>query len=127
MQSLRNHFLLAMPHLEDPNFAGSLSYLCDHDENGTMGIIVNHPLELTLDVLLERGFRVSGPEEKVSQFTTWKELLSTERLGPIRSDMVLGRLSEAELQEIDRLYLDISTVKLQDLFIRLTEDKEGVE
>ena len=54
MQSLRNHFLLAMPHLEDPNFAGSLSYLCDHDENGTMGIIVNHPLELTLDVLLEQ-------------------------------------------------------------------------
>lgn len=54
MQSLRNHFLLAMPHLEDPNFAGSLSYLCDHDENGTMGIIVNHPLDLTLDVLLEQ-------------------------------------------------------------------------
>ncbi|MEC9483779.1 MAG: YqgE/AlgH family protein [Halomonas sp.] len=54
MQSLRNHFLLAMPHLEDPNFAGSLSYLCDHDENGTMGVIVNHPLDLTLDMLLEQ-------------------------------------------------------------------------
>ncbi|MDW5375969.1 YqgE/AlgH family protein [Halomonas sp. HP20-15] len=54
MQSLRNHFLLAMPHLEDPNFAGSLSYLCDHDDNGTMGVIVNHPLELTLDALLEQ-------------------------------------------------------------------------
>lgn len=54
MQSLRNHFLLAMPHLEDPNFAGSLSYLCDHDDNGTMGLIVNHPLELTLDALLEQ-------------------------------------------------------------------------
>ncbi|WP_017549945.1 ABC transporter ATP-binding protein [Salinicoccus carnicancri] len=93
-------------------------------------IIVHHgrvKLQEPLDVLLERGFRVSGPEEKVAQFTTGKELLSTERLGPIRSDMVLGRLSEAELQEIDRLYLDISTVKLQDLFIRLTEDKEGVE
>ncbi|KKK34893.1 ABC transporter [Salinicoccus sediminis] len=93
-------------------------------------IIVHHgrvTLQEPLDVLLERGFRVSGPEEKVAQFTAGKELLSTERLGPIRSDMVLGRLSEAELQEIDRLYLDISTVKLQDLFIRLTEDKEGVE
>ncbi len=37
MQSLKNHFLMAMPHLEDPNFAGTLSYLCDHDEKGTMG------------------------------------------------------------------------------------------
>jgi putative transcriptional regulator len=54
MQSLRNHFLLAMPHLEDPNFAGSLSYLCDHDDNGTMGVIVNRPMELTLDALFEQ-------------------------------------------------------------------------
>ncbi|PXX96631.1 YqgE/AlgH family protein [Halomonas sp. LBP4] len=54
MQSLKNHFLMAMPHLEDPNFAGSLSYLCDHDDNGTMGVIVNRPLELTLDALFEQ-------------------------------------------------------------------------
>lgn len=81
-------------------------------------------LQEPLDVLLERGFRVSGPEEKVAQFTDGMDLLSTERLGPIRSDMVLGRLSEEQLKEIDRLYLDISTVKLQDLFIRLTEEKE---
>ena len=46
---LKDHFLLAMPHLEDPNFAGSLAYLCDHDEKGTMGVIINRPLELTLD------------------------------------------------------------------------------
>ncbi|MFC2991719.1 MULTISPECIES: YqgE/AlgH family protein [Halomonas] len=51
---LKDHFLLAMPHLEDPNFAGSLSYLCDHDENGTMGVIVNRPLELTLESLFEQ-------------------------------------------------------------------------
>ncbi|GHC29275.1 YqgE/AlgH family protein [Aidingimonas halophila] len=54
MQTLKHHFLLAMPHLEDPNFAGSLSYLCDHDDNGTMGVIVNRPLDLTLDALFEQ-------------------------------------------------------------------------
>ncbi|MGQ7246301.1 YqgE/AlgH family protein [Halomonas sp. V046] len=54
MESLKNHFLMAMPHLEDPNFAGSLSYLCDHDDNGTMGVIVNKPTELTLDALFEQ-------------------------------------------------------------------------
>lgn len=93
-------------------------------------IIVHHgrvTLQERLDILLERGFRVSGPEEKVAQFTSGRELLSTERLSPIRSDMVLGRLSETELEEIDRLYLDISTVKLQDLFIRLTEEKKEGE
>lgn len=51
---LKHHFLLAMPHLKDPHFAGSLSYLCDYDENGTMGVIVNRPLEITLEALFEQ-------------------------------------------------------------------------
>lgn len=54
MQSLKNHFLMAMPNLEDSQFAGSLCYLCDHDDNGTMGVMVNRPLELTLDALFEQ-------------------------------------------------------------------------
>ncbi|WP_280564852.1 MULTISPECIES: YqgE/AlgH family protein [unclassified Chromohalobacter] len=54
MQSLKHHFLLAMPHLDDPNFKGTLTYICDHDENGTMGVVVNRPMELTLDALLEQ-------------------------------------------------------------------------
>ena len=54
MQSLKHHFLLAMPHMEEANFAGSLVYLCDHDDNGCMGVIVNHPLDITLDALFEQ-------------------------------------------------------------------------
>lgn len=48
MQGMRDHFLLAMPQLEDENFAGSLVYLCDHDSKGLLGVIVNRPLALTL-------------------------------------------------------------------------------
>ena len=54
MQSLKHHFLMAMPHLEDPNFAGSLIYLCDHDDNGCMGVITNRPLEITLEALFDQ-------------------------------------------------------------------------
>ena len=54
MQSLKHHFLMAMPHQDDPNFAGSLIYLCDHDHNGCMGVIANRPLEITLDALFEQ-------------------------------------------------------------------------
>jgi putative transcriptional regulator len=54
MQSLRDHFLLAMPHLDDDNFSGSLSYLCDHDEKGTLGVIVNKPIKLTMRGLFEQ-------------------------------------------------------------------------
>jgi putative transcriptional regulator len=46
--SLKNHFLVAMPGLTDPAFAGSLIYLCDHSaEDGCMGLVVNKPLAIT--------------------------------------------------------------------------------
>ncbi|WP_447927569.1 YqgE/AlgH family protein [Vreelandella sp. EE27] len=54
MQSLKHHFLMAMPHLDDANFAGSLIYLCDHDHNGCMGVILNSPMDITLDTLFEQ-------------------------------------------------------------------------
>lgn len=50
---LRNHFLLSMPHLNDGNFTHSLTYICDHSEQGAMGVIVNHPLQLSLDEILQ--------------------------------------------------------------------------
>lgn len=49
---LRDHFLLSMPHLEDDTFAGTVVYLCDHNEYGAMGIVLNKPLNLSLAELL---------------------------------------------------------------------------
>ncbi|MCG8312054.1 MAG: YqgE/AlgH family protein [Pseudomonadales bacterium] len=46
--SLRNHFLIAMPNMADPNFSHTLTYVCEHNNEGAMGIVVNRPLELTL-------------------------------------------------------------------------------
>ena len=37
-----------MPNMADPNFSQSLTYLCEHNEEGAMGIVVNRPMELTL-------------------------------------------------------------------------------
>ena len=52
--SLANHFLIAMPAMTDPNFARSLTYLCEHNAEGALGIIINKPLELDLGSLFER-------------------------------------------------------------------------
>jgi putative transcriptional regulator len=43
---LHNHFLIAMPALNDPNFNGTVTYLCKHDEDGALGIIINRPLNM---------------------------------------------------------------------------------
>jgi putative transcriptional regulator len=42
---LTNHFLIAMPSMEDSYFAKTLTYICMHNESGAMGIIVNRPLQ----------------------------------------------------------------------------------
>ena len=50
--SLTNQFLIAMPSLDDPNFHGTVTLICDHGAQGAMGIIINRPLDINLgDVL----------------------------------------------------------------------------
>jgi len=50
--SLKNQLLIAMPSLQDADFCQSVALICEHNEEGAMGIVVNHPLELsTLDLL----------------------------------------------------------------------------
>jgi len=46
--SLTNHFLIAMPQLEDPNFFHSVTYICQHDSEGAMGVIINQPIDMNL-------------------------------------------------------------------------------
>ena len=44
MKNLSNNFLIPMPHVNDPNFKKSLIYVCSHDKDGAMGLIVNKPI-----------------------------------------------------------------------------------
>lgn len=52
--SFANHFLIAMPAMLDPVFGGSVVYLCEHNDEGALGVIINKPTDMTMDVLFER-------------------------------------------------------------------------
>ena len=52
MRSLQDHFLIAMPAMEDPNFNTTVTYLCKHDAQGAFGVIINRPSETTLAEVL---------------------------------------------------------------------------
>lgn len=57
--NLTNHFLIAMPGLSDPFFARTVTYLCQHNEEGALGIIINRPSELTLkDVMSQMSLEL---------------------------------------------------------------------
>jgi putative transcriptional regulator len=49
-----DHFLIAMPKMLDPNFVGTLTYICDHGDQGALGVVVNRPIELNLESLFSQ-------------------------------------------------------------------------
>ena len=51
-RSLKNHFLIAMPNLGDPNFYHTVTYICEHNDDGAMGIVINRPSATTLNEML---------------------------------------------------------------------------
>lgn len=67
-QSLAGHFLIAMPSLDDGFFNHAVTYICEHDENGSFGIIINQATDITLKQVIdemsiptEEGYRADQP------------------------------------------------------------------
>ena len=61
--NLTDHFLIAMPAMDDPYFSKSLIYIAEHNEQGALGIIVNRPIDMNLATLFEK---IDLPFESVS-------------------------------------------------------------
>ena len=52
--NLTHHFLIAMPSMADPYFAKTLTYICEHNDQGALGLVVNRPIDMTLSALFGR-------------------------------------------------------------------------
>jgi len=62
-QSLSGHFLIAMPSLADGHFNQSVTYLCEHDENGCFGIVLNNPTDISLQQVLNE-MKIEGHSQQ---------------------------------------------------------------
>ncbi len=51
---LVNQFLIAMPAMDDPNFAQTVTLVCEHSERGALGIVINRTLPMTLGEVFEQ-------------------------------------------------------------------------
>src|SRR5690606_1367557 len=63
---LANQFLVAMPGLDDPNFSRSVTYICEHNEDGAMGIVVNRPIDMDLGEVF-RQLDVSTGDREIAR------------------------------------------------------------
>jgi len=52
--SLNNQLLIAMPGMPDPNFRSTVTLICEHNDEGALGIVINRPLDLQLGGLFEQ-------------------------------------------------------------------------
>ena len=52
--SLTNQLLIAMPGMLDPNFSTTVTLICEHNDEGALGIVINRPLNLKMSGLFEQ-------------------------------------------------------------------------
>jgi Putative transcriptional regulator len=75
-ENLAKQLLIAMPSMEDPNFSRTVTLICEHTDDGAMGIVVNQPTTLLVDELLDNF----GPTDADSKQNGKK---STSLDGPV--------------------------------------------
>ncbi len=52
--NLTNHFLIAMPGLQNDLFSKSVVYVCEHSERGALGLVINKPSDINLKTLFDK-------------------------------------------------------------------------
>jgi putative transcriptional regulator len=112
-ESLRNRFLVASPYLQASGFQGSVIFLCEHNEEGALGLVVNRALDLTVgDVLaqldmdgeeLSTPVCLGGPVQPERGFVLhrpvgqWQQSLAvTDQLAMTTSRDVLAAIGSGE-------------------------------
>ncbi|HRD84053.1 MAG TPA: YqgE/AlgH family protein [Rubrivivax sp.] len=76
---LTNQFLIAMPGMADDNFAGTVVYLCEHNENGALGLVINKPIDIKLKNLFEKVDLTLDRQELAEQPVYFGGPVQTER------------------------------------------------
>jgi len=102
--NLSHHFLIAMPAMADPQFAGTVSYILQHDEQGAMGVIINRISPYQLAEICQSA--------QISPVDSLKGEHSVHHGGPVSAEQgfVLHRFSERAWQgSVDNGNLSLTT------------------
>jgi putative transcriptional regulator len=77
--SLKNQFLVAMPGLEDENFSHTVSLLCEHNDKGAIGLVINRPTDLTLNAMLDQMGVTHEATDSAEHVVFWGGPVQPER------------------------------------------------
>lgn len=94
-----------MPGMADPNFSTTVTLICEHNDDGALGIIINRPLTLTLAGLFEQ-LDVDDPVSSEGS----KAVVAGGPIGPERGFVLHGAEQSYEntLPVSDAIHLTLS-------------------
>ncbi|MEL6366474.1 MAG: YqgE/AlgH family protein [Pseudomonadota bacterium] len=117
--TLAGQLLIAMPQLNDPHFENTVTLICEHTEEGAMGVTINRPMDLT------HGEVFSGmdgfddiPETERDQLRHAEPVLTGGPVSPERGFILHSDAGafEATLQIADDIYLSMSRDAMTAMF-----------
>lgn len=122
--SLAHHFLIAMPAMADPNFSRTLTYVCEHNAEGALGVIINRPMEMSLATLFDRVSIPLEAGEAIAQFSEKPVYFG----GPVQTDrgFVLHRPA-GEWQSSLKVSGDIALTSSRDILQTMSATGEPHE
>ena len=92
----RGDLLISEPYLPDPNFERTVVYLCEHDENGTFGFVLNRKANVRLgDVVdeasnFEADLYIGGPVQKDTLHFLHRSEQLAKTSPPVKNDVYWG-------------------------------------
>ena len=110
--SLAPSLLIAMPQLQDPNFAKSVVLLCEHREEGAMGLVINRCTDTPASTIVQ----LDPPPEGDSGLAVWVG----GPVDPARGWLLLGQDLGDGIEVSPGLYLSAS----RDLLRRVLQTRE---
>jgi putative transcriptional regulator len=112
---LTNQFLIAMPGMGDETFAGAVVYLCEHNEKGALGLVINKPIDIKLKNLFEK-VELAGPPPPLGDEPVYFG-------GPVQTER--GFVLHEKLGEGTAPYN--STLAIPDSGLEMTTSKDVLE
>jgi putative transcriptional regulator len=113
-----------MPTLLDPNFYQSVTYIIEHDEDGAMGMVINHPLEVDFDALftqLDIPLIKPKSNSKTNDSIGQKKVISG---GPVQIERgFIIHSPEGEWEATIMLSDDIAVTTSQDILTAISKDE----
>ena len=114
INNLVGQLLIASPSLNDPNFHQTVTYICENDDTGSFGLIINRPMETNISEVLNQ-LNLDTPNE-LGNFPVLQG-------GPVGLERGFVLHKEGEWENTSKINEDISIPTSKDILLSMASGK----